>query len=82
MEQKGLRGAASPRTRRKKEKKPRGSAHFKKKRKMSYCSIINRKQKRFYGLIEKQRVNIRKNISVFHDHKVSCLHNTDKELKC
>lgn len=46
---------------------------------MSYCSIINGKQKRLYELIEKHRVSIRKHISLFHNHKVSCLHNTEKE---
>lgn len=65
-----------------KRKKKKALLFLKEKRKMSYCSIINGKQKRFYGLIEKQRVSIRKHISVFHDHKVSCLHNTDKEHKC
>lgn len=68
--------------RKKRKRKKKAQLFLKEKRKMSYCSIINGKQKRFYGLIEKQRVSIRKHISVFHDHKVSCLHNTDKEHKC
>lgn len=63
-------------------KRKKAQLFLKEKRKMSYCSIINGKQKRVYGLIQKQRASIRKHISVFHDHKVSCLHNTDKEYKC